>query len=245
MALSLIFDLAVVIILLVSAGVSFFRGIIREVLTIFGFMGGILAAFFLGGTVTPMVLNAFDLTGDDVGKLFGIVPYDIVASVATYGGIFLAVFLLLQLASHFISSAAKAVGLGPVDRTLGVFFGLVRGILLLGILYLPFHFILPDENKETWFGTSKTFVFIQGTSTWLAGFLPNASENGDESNSTREILQDIDVLKDPSKKDKEPEAGKDVSMPQPSDAESYSDEQRQKLNDVIKQSDPEKPSYNQ
>lgn len=237
MALSLIFDLAVVIILLVSAGVSFFRGVIREVLTIFGFLGGIIVAFFGGGVVTPMVLNAFDLNGDDVGKLFGMVPYDIVATVATYGGIFLAVFLLLQLASHFISSAAKAVGLGPVDRTLGVFFGLARGILLLGILYLPFHFILPDENKENWFGSSKTHVFIEGTSTWLSGFLPNSEE--DNKNSTREILQDIDVLKDPSQKEKpEPKADADVSMPQPSDAEAYSDEQRQKMDDIIKNSEP-------
>lgn len=241
MALSLIFDLAVVIILLVSAGVSFFRGVIREVLTIFGFLGGILAAFFLGGAVAPMVMNFFNIEPDSPDKLFGMVPYDIVATVATYGGIFLAVFLLLQLASHFISSAANAVGLGPVDRTLGVFFGIARGVLLLGILYLPFHFVLPDENKESWFGSSKTFVFIEGTSKWLSGFLPN-SDNGEtgDNSTTREILQDIDVLKDPNGDvNKKPKT--DVSIPQPSDAESYSDEQRQELNNVIKDSEQEQP----
>ena len=238
MALSLIFDLAVVIILLVSAGVSFFRGVIREVLTIFGFLGGILAAFFLGGALTPMVMNFFNIEKDTPNKLFGMVPYDIVATVATYGGIFLAVFLILQLASYFISSAANAIGLGPVDRTLGVFFGLARGVLLLGFLYLPFHFILPDENKENWFGSSKAFVYIESTSKWLSGFSPFANEPSkpDDTNTTREILQDIDVLKDPSDK---PKSKSDITVQQPSDAESYSDEQRQKLDTVIK--DNEQP----
>ena len=233
MGISLILDLLVIIILLVSAGVSFFRGIIKEVLTIFGFAGGILGAVFGGALFTPMVKNALGLTGEgEVGKLLGFIPYDMVATIATYGGIFLIIFLSLQFISHNISKGAKAIGLGPVDRTLGVFFGLARGILLLGVLYLPFHLILPDENKEQWFSSSKTFVFVEGTTKFLSGFLPATATTSDEKN-TRETLQDLDILKDPDKKAKETE--KPVGMPQPSDQESYSDETRQELNKTIKQ----------
>jgi membrane protein required for colicin V production len=191
MGISLIFDLFVVLILLVSAGVSFFRGFIREVLTIFGFVGGAMAAFFAGGIVSDFIKTQFNLTGDDVGKLFGLIPYDMVASIASYGGIFIAVFLSLQLASHFISSAAKAIGLGPVDRTLGVFFGLARGVLLLAILYLPFNLILPDENKEAWFGSSKTHVFLESGSNWLAEFLPKSDETTKDDTSPKEPAKDV------------------------------------------------------
>ncbi len=155
-----------------------------------------MAAFFGGGIVSDFIKTQFNLTGDDVGKLFGLIPYDMVATIASYGGIFIAVFLSLQLASHFISSAAKAMGLGPVDRTLGVFFGLARGVLLLAILYLPFNLILPDENKEAWFGSSKTHVFLESGSNWLGEFLPKSDE--------------------PTKDDSSPkESAKDVTMPQP------------------------------
>lgn len=239
MGIALIFDILVVIIVLVSAGVSFFRGIIKEVLTIFGFAGGIICAFLGGGLFAPMVQNAFGVSGTDgqeVGKLLGIIPYDMVATIATYGGIFLIIFLGLQFISHHISKGAKAIGLGPVDRTLGVFFGLARAILLLGVLYLPFHLILPDENKEQWFGTSKTFVFVEGATNFLSGFLPASATDENAEKNTREILQGIDVLKDPNKKEIKDE--KPIEMPQPSDRESYSDDARSELNKTIENTTP-------
>lgn len=240
MGIALIFDILIIIIVLVSAGVSFFRGIIKEVLTIFGFAGGLIGAFFGGGLFAPMVQNAFGVSGADgqeVGKLLGIIPYDMVATIATYGGIFLIIFLGLQFISHHISKGAKAIGLGPVDRTLGVFFGLARAILLLGVLYLPFHLILPDENKESWFGSSKTFVFVEGATNFLAGFLPASADNTkDGETNTREILQGMDVLKDPNKAEKTDE--KPIEMPQPSTRESYSDDARSELNKTIENTAP-------
>ena len=236
MALSLILDLVVVLILLVSAGVSFFRGIIKETLTIFGFAGGFLAAFFAGGTVSDFVKTQFNLTGENVGKLFGMIPYDMVATIASYGGIFVVVFLSLQLLSHFISSAARAVGLGPVDRTLGVFFGLARGVLLLGILYLPFHLILPDENKETWFGKSQTHTYLEATANWLSGFLPKQDDKPEEDpQTTREKLKEMNLLKS----NKEGELGlvqpaRDETQEQ---QELYKQEDRQKLDAEIQKAE--------
>lgn len=196
MNIALFVDIGVVLVLLISAGVSFFRGFIREVLTIFGVLGGAMAAFMFGDDLKPLMASWFGIEKDkDPGKLFDLIPMNLVADVAAYASIFIGVFILLQVISHFLASAVRALGLGPVDRTLGVFFGIGRGILLLGILYLPFSLILPDSKKE-WLNDSKTMFFVQETSEWMASYLPQEKDAKAAAETTRDKLKEIDVLGD-------------------------------------------------
>lgn len=228
-----IIDIGVVIVLLISAGVSFFRGFIREVLTIVGVIGCALAALMFGGTMVPIVRGWFGITeGQDAGKLFDIIPYEIVADISAYAGIFLVVFIVLQLASHFFSAAASAVGLGPVDRTLGVIFGLARGMLLLGILFYVFSAVTPDEYKESLLKNSATAFYLQATADWLAGFLPDGDASG-ETDSTREKLKAMDVLDD-GKPDTE-----NAADPAASQEDGYDAQDRQKLEGLIEKQSPE------
>jgi membrane protein required for colicin V production len=242
MNIAVVVDLLVVLILLISAGVSFFRGFIREVLTIFGVIGGLLAALFFGGMVQPLTDGWFGVgEGKDAGKLFDLIPFSIVADVTAYGGIFLSVFIILQLISHFLSSAVQALGLGPVDRTLGVFFGIARGVLLLAILYLPFHLILPDEQKETWFKNSKTFFYVESLSGMLAGYLPESEDKKDEKSATgdaREKLKSLDVLDDGEKDSPAPEKEDENSgMDKPENG--YDQRMRESLEGLIENKMPQ------
>ena len=228
--MAVFFDIGVLLVLLISAGVSFFRGFIREVLTIVGVIGGLLAALMFGKTVAPYVRGWFGITeANDGGKLFDLIPMTMVADGCAYIGIFLIVFIILQLFSHFISASAKAVGLGPVDRTLGVIFGLARGVLLLGILYLPFNAILPEENKRTWFEGSATALYIETTSNWLAGFLPDSKEEA--VSETREKLEDMDILKSNGKAEK-------PAAEQPAETEGYTEKARENLENLIEKETP-------
>ncbi len=235
MDIALLIDLGVVLVLLMSAGVSFFRGFIREVLTIFGMIGGLMAALTLGGMVRPLVQGWYGIVeGKDPGKLFDLIPMTIAADVTAFGGVFLTVFIVLQLVSYFLSGAAHAVGLGPVDRTLGVFFGIARGILLLGIIYLPFHLILSEEKKEEWLSSAKTYVYLDGISSWLAGFMPDASGEGESSfpaAQARDKLKALDVLGTKGSSQEEPRSDSLPSSSPPDDG--YSDQERGSLNGLI------------
>ena len=154
---------------------------------------------------------------------------------------FVIVFIILQLASHLISSAAQAVGLGPVDRTLGIFFGLARGLLLLGILYLPFHLILPEDTKKQWFEKSQTMVYVQGTTEWLISFVPQEKSSEKIVETTREKLNAIDILGDKrlSKADKEKSK---TNASAEKDSGGYSDKARESLDSFIEQKiDTKKP----
>lgn len=226
MNIALLVDLGVVLILLISAGVSFFRGFIREVLTIFGMIGGIIAAMTLGGMVRPFVQGWFGITeGKDPGKLFDLIPMTIAADVTAFGGIFLIVFILLQVVSYFLSGAAHAVGLGPVDRTLGVFFGIARGILLLGIIYLPFHLILSEDKKEEWLSSSKTYVYLDGIAGWLAGFMPEAAAESREGHA-KDKAKPFDFLGKGDQSEAE-------SLPSSAPDSGYSSQERGSLNGLI------------
>jgi membrane protein required for colicin V production len=229
-----IIDIGVLLILLISAGVAFFRGFIREVLTIVGVIGAALASLMFGKLLAPHMREWFGVVeGQPAEKLFDLIPYSIVADVSAYASIFLVVFIILQLASHFISASAKAVGLGPVDRALGVAFGLVRGLILLAILYLPFSAILTQKQKDSWLEGSVTFMYIEATSEWLASFLPDGDKQKTISD-TREKLKAMDVLDSGKNED---DATSDAKDDKP--AGGYSDQDREKLEGLIENQVPD------
>ncbi len=200
----MVFDVVVLVIILISALIAFLRGVIREILTIIGVVGGLAAAWYGGPILVPHMEKWLGVKeGVEPEKLLGILPYDILADILAYGSIFIVVVIGLSIVSHVLAEAARSIGLGPVDRTFGVIFGIARGILLLGILYLPFHVVIGQEQKASWFKESKTFFYVEQTSVALAGLLPEATmekfkedaQTIKEGVDTREKLQQIDLLK--------------------------------------------------
>lgn len=199
-------DIAVLVVLIISAGIAFFRGFIREALTIVGVVGGAVAAIYGSPHLTPMIADM--MGGDVTGRVFGVVPVSILAPAVSYGGLFLLVVGILSFISHLISRAVTAVGMGPVDRTVGVIFGLGRGLILLSILYLPFYLLTDNATRDEWFGGSKSRIYVEGTSKWLASLMPDSAKSDIASQAAakaaeaqktigqkaRERMKDMDIL---------------------------------------------------
>ena len=184
----MVIDLVVGAVMLISAIISFFRGFIREALTIAGVVAGFFAAVFFGPKLSPVFYNwlGVDTEAEEIEKLFDIVPMNIVADVCAYAAIFVFVVILVAVISHFTSGAVKAMGLGPIDRTIGVIFGIIRALLLLSLLYLPFHLLMDEESKTEYFGNSKTHYYIEKTASYIATFFPQS----DEAEETAEEVVD-------------------------------------------------------
>lgn len=236
----MIIDIVVAVIVLISAIISFLRGLIRETLTIAGVIGGFFAAVFFGPKLAPTFNNWLGVNDnpEQIEKLFGIVPMNIVADVCAYAVVFIIVVIIISVISHFTAGAAKAMGLGPIDRTLGVIFGIARAIVLLGLLYLPFHLLMDQPSKDKYFVDSKTHKIIESTSEFLTRFLPSSSEvEGKVQDITegeiKKKLFENDILynKDakPKPVEEKPETG-------------YESEEREQLKDLMGQ-DP--ATYNE
>lgn len=195
---SMIFDGVVLAAVILSSIVAFLRGFIREVLTIVGVVGGLLASYFGGPFLIPLMRGWWgvdeSLKGDEAQKLFDIVPLTVAADVCAYGAIFIVVVVVLSVLSHFLAVGAKKIGLGPVDRTLGVVFGIARAVVLLALLYLLPLFLISAEDRDEWFADSRSRVYIESTAKWIATFLPEAKIEEQKDASAR-ALDKIDALK--------------------------------------------------
>lgn len=180
--LTLVFDVVIIAILLISVLIAVLRGFIREVLTIFGVIGGVAAAYFLGPLLQPLFHGWLvgDTSEEEVAELFGIIPYDMLADFLAYGIIFVIVVIILSLLSHMLSSWARAVGLGVVDRILGAAFGVIRAVIILGILYMPLYMLADKEDREGWFGTAKSYPYVERITEQMHKFMPDSVTEGAE-----------------------------------------------------------------
>lgn len=235
----MVFDIVVLAVITVSALIAFLRGVIRETLTILGMLGGLAAAFYGGPILVPHMEQWLGVKeGVEPEKLLGVLPYDILANLLSYGIIFVVVVIVLSIISHMLAETARSIGLGPIDRTLGVIFGIARGVILLGIIYLPFHVIAGEEQKETWFKDSKTFFYIEQTSVALANLLPEATlekfkedtKDVQDGMEARDKLQGMDLLKQNNMK---PEQPSPQAAPANENAPGYSEEFRDKMDELF------------
>ena len=237
----MIVDILVLAVLLISALIAFLRGVIREVLTITGVVGGLAAAYFGGPLLAPHMRGWFGVEeGIEPERLFGVLPYDIVADALSYGATFIVVVIVLSILSHFLAEGAKSVGLGAVDRSLGFVFGLLRGVVLLGLLYLPVHLFIDEESKESWFASSKTHFYLERTSSVLAEFIPEDAveeagkniETIEEVSETRKKLEEIQLLKQEGEAPQSPLTEPEGPV---KNNEGYSDEFRQKMDKLFEE----------
>ncbi|HPF77787.1 MAG TPA: CvpA family protein [Alphaproteobacteria bacterium] len=240
----MIIDIVVGAVVLISAIISFLRGFIREVLTIAGVVGGLAAAIFFGPKLSPVFRSWLDVTEDSTRKLFDIVPMGIVADICAYASIFILVVIIISVISHFTAGAAKAMGLGPIDRTLGVIFGIVRAVILLALLYLPFHLLMTEDAKAKYFADSKTHLYIEKTADFMVRFLPSSKDVKDKvedvaDGQIKKKLFENDILYNKDAKPAEKPAEKNEET-------GYKKDERKELEDLMEdQPTVREPTVNQ
>lgn len=239
----MIIDLIVIAVILVSALIAFMRGLIREILTIVGVVGGLVAAY-LGGPILKPFMRGWLGVGEEAEpqRLFDIIPYSLIADALSYGIIFLVVVIILSVCSHMLAETARAIGLGPVDRTLGVIFGIVRGVFLLGLIYLPFSLVLDTEVKDSWFDGSKTFFYVEKVAEGLRGLIPEKDlekleENAQKVEDASKEKQKADGIRG---KLMELQAPEDAQAPAPDTDEGYDKNFRQELDELFETQDAPK-----
>ncbi len=161
-------DIIVLAVVLLSALIAFFRGFIKEVLTIAGLIGAVIVAWGLGPFTEPWFTDV--MTGGDpenAQDIFGFIPPEVMAQILNYGSIFLVTFFILALITYFTSEAAQEMGLGAIDRSLGVLFGIFRGFLLVFIVYLPFAMLIEKDEFPEWTEESRSIQVMHVGAEWV------------------------------------------------------------------------------
>jgi membrane protein required for colicin V production len=110
-------DYALVGVFAASLVVGAWRGLVREVLSILGWVIAFLAANLLAGPLGPSMPQA--------------IPSPELRIAVAYVAVFAGSLMATALVGLLLSKIVKAAGLGGADRALGAVFGGARGVLIV------------------------------------------------------------------------------------------------------------------
>lgn len=136
-------DIAILVIVGISALIALGRGLVKEVLSIVGWVLAGAAVIYL----LP-ILNPFTLKYIESGWMAGIAT---------------AAFILIVFMIVWIYATAGVVGkirtskLSGLDRLLGLFFGIVRAFLLIVLMYILISWMMPVKSQPDLLKKSKYF----------------------------------------------------------------------------------------
>lgn len=137
-------DYIVLGLLLISALVGFLRGAVREVAAIVALLGAAALAVFALPYSAPFARHLLHPAW--------------LGGLAALLGVFLATYIVLRLMGAALARRVQQTDvLGALDRTLGLLIGLVRGLVVLGALFLMFNAATPADLQPSW---------ILGARTW-------------------------------------------------------------------------------
>ena len=168
-------DWFILIVLVASGVISFTRGFTKELLSLFLWLAAFIAAISLEYLATPKI-NEF-IGNQEISK---IISYIVVFIIFIFlGGIII----------KFISKLIKWSGASGFDRFLGILFGLVRGLIVLFVIFL----LLPSGLKTTnLINDSKITPIIQKYAPEIEAYFRNLIDN---RNVVEKTLEKIDPLK--------------------------------------------------
>lgn len=115
------FDYCLLLLLAVTAGLGFWRGLVSEVLSLVAWVVAILVARTYSGEVARW-LTAID---HPAGR-----------QVLAFVLVVIFVLLLAGLVRWLLRALLKAVGLGAADRVLGASFGFIKGLAIAFLVVL-------------------------------------------------------------------------------------------------------------
>jgi membrane protein required for colicin V production len=150
-------DLAVGVVLLISALLAFIRGFVHEVLSVAAWAGALAAASYGLPYARPFAHS--------------LIPFGWAADAAAAVVIFLAVLLVLSMISHAVAGKIQKSALNNLDRSLGFVFGLARAVLILGVGLIVVDW-LTDRDRPLWVRSAKTLPIIESAATGIKTLVP-------------------------------------------------------------------------
>ncbi len=112
-----IFDYLVLFVLISSVVISTLRGLVKEILSLLGWIVAFVVANAYGAKLAPMLPE--------------LLPGETARLIMAFVVLFLGVRILMGLLSLAIGAVITAAGLTLADRGLGGLFGLARGIVIV------------------------------------------------------------------------------------------------------------------
>jgi membrane protein required for colicin V production len=160
------FDILVVLITLLSAVAGFVRGGAREMVTLFAFSASAIVAFLCMPVTGPLFRKLID--PDYIGTIVSV----------------LFVFVLVYFAVHALGNLIReklhqSDQLGGVDRFVGLTFGVLRALVVLGVFHLLYSAVTPPQRQGGWFLNARLYGLSAASAKTIQAVLPKAAKGAD------------------------------------------------------------------
>ena len=167
-------DWFILVVLVASGLISFSRGFTKEFLSLFLWVAAFIAAISLEYLATP--------------KIDEYIGNPEISKILSYVVVFIVFIFIGGILIKFISKIIKWSGASGFDRFLGVLFGLIRGLIVLFIIFL----LLPSSLKTTdLINNSKITPLIQKYAPQIEAYFRELVDN---RNIVEEALEIIEPL---------------------------------------------------
>jgi len=171
-------DIAVVGVVLVSGALAFWRGFLREVLSIIAWIVAVVLTLQLLPMLRPFARTYIDI--------------DILADSVTAGGIFVVSLVVFSVISGMIAGRVRNSGMNTLDRSLGVLFGLLRGSVIVSLAYMAIFLLYRDRDLPDQIATARVTPIVHSGAKLLLYLVPEELSAG-----SRRIMEDFDALSIP------------------------------------------------
>ncbi|MFL5238607.1 MAG: CvpA family protein [Rhizomicrobium sp.] len=151
-------DFTVAVILALSVWIAIYRGFVRETLSIFAWAVAAFATLYFGHYAVPFLAPHMPR---------------MLAQILGYAGVFLLVVIPLALISSGLSRRVQASPVGGIDRVAGALFGILRGLVVIAVLYILYSLVIPVSVQARWMKDARTLPLIQKSATTLLSLLPD------------------------------------------------------------------------
>jgi len=151
-------DYGVIAVLVLSMVWSALRGVVREIISLGGWIIAFLAANLFAGPLAARLPQA--------------IPGEALRTLAAFLAIFVFALICSALVGVLMSKLVSAVGLGSLDKMLGALFGIARGALLVLAAVLAAG--LTSAPREAWWKESMSGEPLKRAALALKPWLPDS-----------------------------------------------------------------------
>ena len=153
-------DVFILVVLLGSTLMGLMRGFVREAVSLVFWVVAVWAAWKFGPLVEPHLggLLADPNVAPWIGRLVVLVL------------VLLAGAVVGMLLSYF----TRSLGLGVMDRIFGLLFGILRGMVLVGLIIIGGELL--HLNQEAWWNRSKLVPYGETVGDWLRAMVGERGE---------------------------------------------------------------------
>jgi membrane protein required for colicin V production len=153
-------DVLILVVLVGSTVIGALRGFVREAVSVVFWILAIWGAWQFGPVVEPHLggLLADPSIAPWVGRLV----------------ILVLILLVGWVAGMLLSYFTRSIGLGPLDRVIGVLFGIVRGMVLVGLMIIGGELL--HMNHVDWWNRSKLVPYGETVGDWLRAMVGEKGE---------------------------------------------------------------------